>query len=452
MNSIRFSLFKIIMLNIFFAHTIFLEASKNFSVSEANDNQKIILKELRDLLKSDIDKWYPLSIDTIYGGFYSDINYKWELKGNQNKFIVTQARHIWTCSQLAKFYNDNRYTKIAKHGFHFLRNVMWDKKYGGFFDLVTREGKPIKEKGKIIKRAYGNSFAIYGLAAYFNASGDSAALKLAIETFDWMDKHSHDSLYDGYFQFLSEEGIPFINGYENTPPKDYNSMIHILEAYTELYKVWKNDKLRERLTSLFYLIRDKVTTNKGYLKLYFDRDWTPVEYKYSSSDKNKNFFLEHVSFGHDIETAYLLLEAAEVLDKKDSVTINKAKTMVNHTLINGWDYSNGGIFDAGYYFENQNQITIIKNTKEWWAQAEALNSALLMSKLFPHDEINYYHYFEMQWDYIKKYLIDNEHGGWFIGGIDMMPENKKMPKATIWKGNYHTTRALINCINVLEKQ
>lgn len=422
---------------------------QNDFLSLQNQNEKII-GELKYILQTDINKWYPSSIDSIYGGFFSDFDYRWNLKGDQNKFIVTQARHLWTCSKLAKFYNDNYYLKIAKHGFKFLKDVMWDKKYGGFFDLVTREGKPINEKGKIIKRAYGNAFAIYGLAAYFNISNDSAALKLAIEAFEWMDKHSYDSMYDGYFQFISEKGNPYINGYEDTPPKDYNSMIHILEAYTELYKVWKNDKLKERLTSLFYIIRDNVTTEKGYMRLYFERDWKPIEYKHSSLDKNKNFFLEHISFGHDIETAYLLLEAAEILGIKDSLTINKAKKMVDHTLINGWDNSNGGIFDAGYYFKDQDQITIIKNTKEWWSQAEALNSTLLMSKLSSDDDINYYNYFEMQWDYIKKYLIDHENGGWFFGGIDIVPMNKNMPKGTIWKGNYHTTRALINCINMLK--
>ncbi|MEG8947834.1 AGE family epimerase/isomerase [Rosettibacter firmus] len=403
------------------------------------------------MLQKDIEKWYPLAIDTIYGGFFSDINYKWELAGAQNKFIVTQARHIWTCAKLSEFYHNDYYTKIAKHGFEFLKNVMWDKKYGGFFDLVTRKGKPIKENNKIIKKAYGHAFVIYGLSAYFEVSNDSSALKLAQKTFEWLENHSYDTIYGGYFQFISEKGEPFVNGYNGTPPKDYNSMIHILEAYTELYKTWKNEKLKERLTSLFYLIRDKVTTDKGYMRLYFQRDWTPVEFNYSSTDKNKNFLLDHVSFGHDIETAYLLLEAAEILGIKDSLTIIKAKTMVNHTISNGWDSFNGGIFDAGYYFKDKDSITIIKNTKEWWSQAEALNSFLLMSELFPEDRVVYYNYFKSQWEYIKKYLIDNINQGWFIGGIDIVPENKFSPKSTIWKCNYHTTRALINCINTLER-
>lgn len=412
-----------------------------------------ILAEMKQILKTDIERWYPLSIDTTYGGFFSDIDYKWKLKGRQNKMIVTQARHIWTCSQIVQFYNDDYYLKIAKHGFQFLKDVMWDKKYGGFYDLVTREGKPIKENGEIIKKAYGNAFAIYGLAAYFKASGDSAALKLAIETFNWLEKHSYDSLYGGYFQFMSVKGIPFTNGYDSIPPKDYNSMIHLLESFSELYKVWKNEKLKERLTSLLYLIRDSVTTDKGYMRLYFKRNWEHVSFKnFSPSVISKNYVFDHVSFGHDIETAYLMLEASETLGIHDTITLRISKKMVDHTLKNGWDTKNGGIFDAGYYFPGKDKINIVRNTKEWWSQAEALNSCLLFSELFPDDELNYYNYFIQQWNYIKKYLIDNENGGWFIGGIDIVPNNKNLPKGTIWKGNYHTSRALINCINILEKE
>lgn len=425
--------------------------SKNNTNLE-DDKQKI-LSELKQSLKSDLDRWYPLTIDTLYGGFFSDIDYQWNINGRQNKMIVTQARHIWTCAQAAKFYKNDYYLKIAKHGFQFLKNIMWDKQDGGFYDLVTRKGEPIKENGMIIKKAYGNAFAIYGLAAYYEASSDTDALQLARQTFNWLEKHSYDSLCGGYFQFMSDNGSPFTKGYQGIPPKDYNSMIHLLECYTELYKVWKNEKLKIRLASLLELIRDKVTTDKGYMRLYFKRDWTPISYHYSSFDEqNKNFAFDHVSFGHDIETAYLLLEASEILGNKDSITIRIAKKMVDHTLKNGWDNKNGGIFDAGYYFNGKDSVTIIQNTKEWWSQAEALNSCLLMSELFPNNELNYYQYFILQWNYIKKYLIDNEHGGWYFGGIDIVPSNKLLPKGTIWKGNYHTTRALMNCIRILETE
>ncbi len=423
-------------------------------------NRSTILAEMKHLLNQSFELWYPLSIDSAEGGFFSDINYKWQLEGKQNKMIVTQARHVWSASNAAIFYKKYDYLpKISAHGFKFLKNIMWDKKYGGFYDQVDREGKVINQNGfglpnekQVIKDAYGNAFAIYGLAAYYNVSKDTSALRLAVETFNWLDKHSYDPKYGGYFQFLSRNGTPFKEGYHGVPPKDQNSSIHILECFTELYSVWPDSTLKLRLKSLLGVIRDKFVTNKGYLDLFFNRDLTPVSYRDSSAEaRKKHFELDHVSFGHDIETGYLLLEASKALGiKNDSTTLRIAKKMVDHTIKNGWDEKVGGIFDGGYYFKGDNKITIIMKTKQWWSQVEALNSCLMMSELFPNDKMNYYKKFCEQWNYIKNYLIDKKYGGFYWGGIDEVPEIKTYPKGTIWKGDYHTTRGLINCIGRLQ--
>ena len=410
--------------------------------------------ELLNELNKDFSLWYPLSIDTVYGGFFSDIDYKWKLDGTQNKMIVSQARHVWSASNASIFYlHDDELLKIAEHGFQFLKNFMWDKKYGGFYELVDRMGKPVKDSGKVIKTAYGNSFAIYGLAKYYEASGDTTAFNLAKQTFYWLENHSYDSKYGGYLQYISREGEPFKKGYNKTPPKDQNSSIHLLECFTELYKVWKNELLKERLSSMLLLIRDKITTEKGYLNLFFTQDWIPISYRDSSEQTRKqNYYFDHVSFGHDVETAYLMLEASEVLGfKHDSVTLVKAKKMVDHVAKNGWDDEHGGIFDGGYYLDDEQQPVIVKDTKEWWAQVEAMNSFLLISKLFPDGTINYYNMFCRQWSYIKKYLIDNIYGGWYWGGEDKAPKVKYFPKGTIWKVDYHTSRALVNCLKRLNE-
>ena len=413
-----------------------------------------IASEMKAVLSGEFDLWYPLSIDTVYGGYFSDINYKWELDGAQTKMIVTQARHIWSNSNAAMYFPDKeKYLKTAEHGFRFLKNIMCDPEYHGFYNLVNREGGAIKENGEIIKRAYGNSFAIYGLAAYYRASGNEEALKLAQETFKWLEKHSYDPKYGGYFQFVTREGKALKDGYD-APPKDQNTMIHLLECFTELYKVWPDDTLRERLASTLHLIRDVITTDKGCLTLFFKQDWTPVSYRNADqATREKNYEFDHVSFGHNIETAYLMLEASEALGiKDDTLTLAVAKKMVDHTLNNGWDKERGGIYDRGYYMPGEDTITIIQNTKEWWAQIEALNSMLMMSQLFPNDKIDYYKKFILQWNYIKEYLLDGEYGGWYWGGIDIVPDNKSFAKGTIWKGNYHTSRGLINCLKRLSVQ
>lgn len=413
-----------------------------------------MLTELRSALKSEFDLWYPLCIDTTYGGYYSDINYRWGLEGTQVKMIVTQARHVWSLSTGSIFYKEKEpFFKYAHHGFEFLKNVVWDKEYGGFYDLVTREGKPISFGwGPAGKTAYGNAFAIYGLSAYYKAFGDTSALNLAIETFEWLEKHSYDPEYGGYFQNLSRNGEPEKDWYEGTPPKDQNSMIHLMEAFTELYGVWPSDTLHQRLDMVFHKVRDTVIGNKGYMTLFFNRDWTPVSYRDSTEESRKvHFGLDHISFGHDVETAYLLLETSKALGlKNDTTTFRIAKQLDDFALANGWDNEKGGIYDGGYEFRDSNRVTVVLKTKEWWSQIEALNSFLMMSQLYPHDRNDYYQKFCVQWNFIQKYAIDHEYGGWFWGGIDEAPNVELGPKGSIWKCNYHTTRGLENCIRRLQ--
>ena len=428
----------------------------------ASDNQQTqqqkmamtIRSEMRSVLDTEFACWYPRSIDTVYGGFLSDFNYAWQAQGVQNKMIVTQARHVWSATNAAMFYQkDTAFRSIAAHGIRFLQTKMWDNEFGGFYDLVSREGNPILENNKIVKRAYGHAFVIYGLAAYFRASDDSAALQWAQRTYQWLENHSYDSLYGGYFQFLTREGKPYTEGTDGTLPKDYNSTIHLLEAYTQLYRVWNDPILRQRLESLLEIVRDKMCDPQGYLQLYFTKDWKHLSYRDSSeSVRKRNYYFDHISFGHDVETAYLMLETSEALyGEYDSTTLCMAKKLVDHALENGWDKEYGGLFDGGYYPKGKTKIEIVKNTKEWWSQLEALNSFLLFANLFPNDEHHYFDKFIAQWEYCKKYLIDNKYGGFYWGGLDKEPSQRTAPKASIWKGNYHTSRALVNCIQTLRK-
>lgn len=408
-----------------------------------------IAVQLGRTLDVELARWYPLCVDTVDGGYYSDINYKWELEGRQEKMIVSQARHIWSIANAAMFNRSyRRLLPVAAHGLRFLRERMWDREYGGFFNLVDRHGHPVTENGRDNKTAYGNAFAIYGLAAYYKASGDTGALSLALATYRWLEKHSYDTLYRGYFQFLSREGVAFPEGSGSVPPKDQNSMIHLMEAYTALYDVWPDSVLKERLASMLHLVRDVITNDKGYMNLFFRRDWTPVSYRDSDAPQRAaHFDIDHISFGHDVETAYLMLEASQGLGiRDDTTTLRIAKKKVDFALRHGWDEEHGGIFDGGDPSLTGGRVAIMRDTKEWWSQAEALNSFLMMSMLFPRDTLNYYGKFTDQWAYCMKYVIDEDHGGWYWGGLDRAPRNQNGPKGSIWKADYHTSRAMINCI------
>ncbi|HEX7585439.1 MAG TPA: AGE family epimerase/isomerase [Prolixibacteraceae bacterium] len=421
------------------------------------NDEKVRAELSESLNKQLLDIWYPRTIDSIYGGFLSDFDYKWDMKGPQNKMIVTQSRHVWTCSTVAEFYPEKKayYLKIASHGVQFLKDKMWDKKLGGFFNLVDREGNVLKmgKTDRIMKEAYGNAFAIYGLAAYVRQTNDTSALNLAKKAFLWLDQHSYDPKFGGYFQFLEADGTPLKNGFNGTPPKDQNSSIHLLEALTELYRVWPDPVVKERLLMMLGLIRDKITTPKGYLQLFLNQDLSPLSFRDSTEEvRKKRWILDHISYGHDVETAYLMLEASEIAGlKNDTLTLRKAKKMVDHSIETGWDKSVGGFYEAGYYFKDQDTVTIIKDTKNWWAQAEGLNSLLMMSELFPNDPHHYKSLFLKEWEYIDTYLIDHEHGDWYPNGIDKEPGEKLAMKAQIWKGNYHNSRSLMNCLKRLKQ-
>lgn len=421
-------------------------------------NPPILADTLEKLLKENIlEAWYPASVDTEYGGFLSDLSYDWKPEGSQNKTLVAQARHIWTCSRAAYFYNDSSYKKLAEYGFHALRDHMWDSIYGGFYSSVSRNWSIIESMSE--KTAYGHAFTIYAMASYFDLSGDSAALHLAQKTFYWLEKNSHDPFYKGYFDMLLQDGSKKFDSIKKDQKgivdragwKDMNSSIHLLEAYTELYKVWPETLVRERLEEMFYLVRDTIIRPEGFMDLHFTPEWQPISF--SDSSKSfilENFFYDHVSFGHDVEAAFLLLEAAHALGLPDETTTQQiCKKVVDHSLATGWDNEKGGFYYGGYYFNGSENISIVDRNKQWWVQAEGLNTLLLMSKLFPEED-QYQQKFLEQWKYIDTYLIDHELGGWYHAGLDANPNSNKDPKANIWKVNYHTSRALINCIHMLQ--
>jgi mannobiose 2-epimerase len=425
--------------------------------SEKNNEREALATAIEKSITTELlNLWYPAAIDKEFGGFISAWTFDFKPTGAQDKMIVSQSRHVWTTSKASEVYKDvPHYKECATHGFNFLRDVMWDKTYGGFHQLVDRQGN-VKSNPTEEKTAYGNSFAIFALAAYYHATRDTGALRLAQDGFMWLEEHSHDPVYKGYFQHMKRDGSVIKRernelSTKDTGYKDQNSSIHLLEAFTELYQVWPDSLVGERVKEMLTLIRDTIVNEKGSLVLFFQPDWTPVSFRDSSEAvilKHRN--LDHVSFGHDVETAYLMLEASHAVGITDhSRTIEIGKKMVDHSLDKGWDNDAGGFYDEGYYFKDKPDITIIKDTKNWWAQAEGLNTLLIMADQFPDDDRQYFEKFKKMWKYIDTNLIDHEHGEWYPGGLDKEPEHKTALKGHIWKAVYHQYRAMANCVQRL---
>ncbi len=401
-----------------------------------------------------LDPWYPLDIDTVHGGYYSEFTRDWSPgQGSGRKALVQQARHVWTTARVYEEYPEKEeFLNYATHGFHFLRDVLWDREYGGFHAYCTREGEA-SEATIDDKRIYGQAFAVYGLSQYYRISSDPQALDLARDAFQWMEAHAHDPQYGGYFEFLHRDGTP-LKPEESPDPtaglKDYNSSIHLMEAFTELYHVWPDSLVRQRLEEMFHLIRDTFVHPEGYLRLYFQPDWTHVTREMAGTGPTNSWFFEHFTYGHDVETAYLLLETAHVLGwEEDEQTHQIAKKLVDHSLASGWDPEYGGFFDAGMV--EGNEIRIVNNHKSWWGLVEGMNALLLMHTLYPEDIQNYYDLFQKSWKQIDTYLIDKTYGGWYNSSLDTDPESMDQNKSHIWKTTYHNARGLLNCIQMLRE-
>jgi len=439
----------------FFIISVFISCHSGSKNQETNLRQ-----HLEEILNDHtLNPWYPKVIDTNNGGYYSNFAFDWSKEDQQNKFIVTQARHVWTLSKAYEFYPDRiEYKDYAQHGYEFLKNFMWDNTYGGFYQLVDSTGQVPEGPYMLEKRAYGNSFAIYALAAYYKLSGKQEVIDLAIKAFQWFDQNAHDDEYGGYFQYLYQDGscIPrsvLEDGYNagdkaHVGLKDYNSSIHILEAFTELYQVWPDEKLRSRLLEMYQVVSETMYDARGFLKLHFYPNWTLVEdNELIELVGERSFYTNHVTFGHDVETAFLLLEAAEALGIREEEIMPKAKQMVDHALLKGWDDVKGGFYEQGKYIDGK--MEIIDEGKNWWAQAEGMHSLLLMHTHFPDQA--YFDKFQLIVNYIDVNLLDQQHMGWYSGGIDHNPKLKKAQKAQIWKGTYHTSRSLMRCISLLDE-
>jgi mannobiose 2-epimerase len=406
-----------------------------------------------------IEPWYPLIIDSVNGGYTSSFERDWTMAENsQMRALVQQARHVWATAFIYEHYPERKeFLEYATHGLSFLRDAMWDKESGGFHAYCAADGTP-DARSIDEKRIYGQAFAVYGLSQYYRMSNDPETLQLVKKAFLWMEEHAHDKEHGGYFEFLKRDGNPYpvgvtdnvdVRDFRTRGMKDYNSSIHIMEAFTELYRVWPDELVRTRLEEMFYLIRDTFTHPDGYLQLYFSPDWelvTPQNMNYLSEENHR--FTSHFTYGHDVETAYLLLETAHFLGMgEDEKTHTLAKRLVDHSLESGWDYEAGGFFDAGILSEGK--ITIFNDHKSWWGQVEGLNALLMMHKLYPEDPNDYYSKFLSSWKHIDTYLIDKEYGGWFNHGLDTNPESVNRPKSHIWKTTYHNTRGMIRCIMTL---
>ncbi|HEX4796592.1 MAG TPA: AGE family epimerase/isomerase [Humisphaera sp.] len=394
-----------------------------------------------NLQKQILDKWFPVADDDQAGGFYENYREDWTREQTGQKSIVYQSRLTWLSAGAAMRYpaKVQMYAAQSRRGAAILADKLWDKERGGFYWQVDDAGKPSRQRPNE-KHVYGNAFGMYALATNYQLTHDTAALELAKKTFDWLEEHAHDARNGGYFEALTLEGKPIDSTTRGNDAigtafgrKSMNTHIHLLEALTTLYAVWPDDKVRTRLEEVYELGLTKIYSDPGYLRLFFTPDWTPIETR--------------DSFGHDIETAFLLAEAAAALGKPDDARAWTAgRKLVDHALEIGFDREHGGFYNEGA-LDGSNMA----KEKIWWVQAEGLNALLLMHERFGMENPKYWDAFVQQCDFISKHQIDATHGGWYS---TVRPDGTSIPnrnKSDMWTEGYHQGRSMLSVSGMLRK-
>jgi cellobiose epimerase len=375
--------------------------------------------------------WYDTAIDRHNGGYILADDAAKKAPPAVEKQLVTQTRMIWGFSHahLKGFSDDKRnYLKAAEQGYHFLQDHFLDKENGGYYWTTDLTGQPLDPR----KLVYGESFAIYGLVEYYRASGDKAALVQALELYHVLQQHAHDSKNGGWVEHFERDWKPILDPkaqviVELGGAKSANTHLHLMEALTELFKATHDDEVRQSLEEAL-----KINSTWFYpsepSKSSFHRqpDWQPVTAPSSAG----------LSYGHNVEFAWLMIRAEKVLGRAPSWSHFDAH--LEHALKYGYDHARGGLYSRG--FDNQ---PASDTDKVWWVQAEML--AALTDGLKHKDNPAYSEALDKLLQFVLTYQANPADGIW-LDTVAADGKPKVTAKAHNWKANYHDVRAMIKFI------
>lgn len=383
----------------------------------------------RNMYENIIPFWMTHTVDRQNGGFYGQITNDLRIEKNAPRGLILIGRILWTFSALYRYDKNEGYLTIAQRAYQYLSDKFIDRKYGGAFWKVSVQGQPVED----LKKIYGQAFAIYAFSEYYATTGEKAALEEALDIFNLIEKFCHDVINRGYLEAANRDWTATENmqlsEVDLNEKKSMNSHLHLLEALTNLLRVSHADLVRSRLREIIECHLDFIINPAtNHLSLFFDEHW--------------NRKSEVISFGHDIETSWLLYEAAEVLG--DQALMNKVKPTVLKMI--EAIVAEGFTEEGALIMEKDADGNLLHNRFDWWPQAEAVVGLLNAYEL--SGNYDYVRRALKTWDFIEKYFVDNQYGEWFyeVSGEGVPNPNKY--KVSEWKCPYHNVRT---CLEVLKR-
>lgn len=381
-------------------------------------------KELQNIL----EYWTKNMLDERNGGFIGEINHLDSKNILADKGSVLNARILWTFSAAYDLIKNPEYLNLAKRAFFYIKNYFYDKEFGGIFWTLYHNGAPKDTKNQI----YALAFTIYGLSEFYKIYKNEEALEMAQNLFYQIELHSRDNQKRGYLEAFTRNWEELedlrLSEKDANEKKTMNTHLHIVEAYANLYLVWPNQKLKEAIKEILEIVDlHFIDKNKNHLKLFFDENWVEKE--------------DVISYGHDIEAAWLLQWCAEAIQDLELI-----ETYKKHAVHFAESTKEGIAEDGGLWYEFDPKEKKLIAEKHWWPQAELWIGMINAWQLTQNEE--FLRITEKNFEFVEKYIIDHRKGEW-IWGIreDYTPILKD--KAGLWKCPYHNSRACIELIKRL---
>lgn len=386
-------------------------------------------KQLQNELTAILYFWQQHTPDNAFGGFFGRLDNFNKVSKDAPKGSVLNSRILWAFSSSFTLTGKKDYLSMADRAFQYITNYFIDKKNGGVYWTVDCQGRPLNTK----KQIYALSFAIYGLSEFYLASKNQLAKEIAIELYRHIVEHSYDKINGGYIEALSEDWKEIsdlrLSKKDANEKKSMNTHLHILEGFAALYRIWTDEVLKNRIEELIHIFLDHIIDkNSHHLILFFDEKWKPKS--------------NIISYGHDIEAAWLIQEAAEIILDKDLIDKIKIKSL---QLANA--ASEGLDKDGGLWYEYKTEEKNLIKEKHSWPQAESMIGFFNAWQL--SRDKNFLEKSLRSWKFVQEHILDKKNGEWFWGVKEnylLMNEDK----VGLWKCPYHNSRACIELIKRID--
>lgn len=371
---------------------------------------------------------YWLKLQDPEGGFYGRKDSDETLHPEEPRGTILNARILWTFAAAARLTGNRTYAEVAMRQYRYFTEHFIDQEFGGCFWSVNPDGTPCDTK----KQFYAIAFSIYALSEYYMLTADKGDLDHAIELFRVIEKYSRDRIKGGYFEAMTRDWQPIedmrLSDKDLNSSKTMNTHLHILEAYTNLLRVWRSDECLEATSSLLELFNDTIVDKKTHhMGLFFDDDMHRVD-----SD---------ISYGHDIEASWLMLEAAQVIGNENLTdkTLEVTKNLAIAAL-EGMQPDGSMIYELHGNGKKDEE-------RHWWVQAENIVGLTYLAKFHGMPEALDKAW--LCWEYVKANIVDDKNGEWYWSRLPDGSINRRDDKAGFWKCPYHNSRMCLEATRQL---